>query len=769
MGHVDFLERTDARPKFGWRELSLGLAGGALLFSLGLWTARRSLPEWQLAGLPDRETAAAAFRSVVARAGLTPVEEPSLIVDAGRSSQYNAFDAYGARAAAWTLERRRPVMITARGAALGADAGRVELSVDLDLDGRPWSITVERSGFWAKFRPAWETALPNPRAVLLAEGETLGVENKGSFAGNPLRGADILNGPAEEALIWFENPKAQAWNAQRVPGTAAHALASSAFRPALVRLGVLLVLLLVVIVLAFVLAVRRRIDFLNAAVVTGAALLLSFVAGFLRPAGTMSWLGFVILTLFSAIYLFFLWSAGESWLRATGRETSSALDALRSGRVGRRVGRAVFWGGAVGAACAGWYLIAYGFAAFVPGGVPEDSSVTLPLLRPGATPLDYGFGLAGLVLLSLAVGRQFFRGRFAALGATLVGAGLVLPALSSLRPWPLALLFAIGLACLLTFAFERAGSLALAVAGVVTYLLPLFAFSLQSPDWFGSGLWSSAGLLVGLGAIGLVGALRPESVHEGVAAPEFVRRLDEEKRVQYETGMLARMQEGLLPADLPRVVGWDFAARTIQAHEVGGDFYDFFTEADGTLWVAAGDVAGHGISCSITHAMTKAALAALIRPGETPASVLGEVDRVLRTLTTSRLFTALALMRIDPATGAGLFANAGYPYPLQREGREIAELVLPGLPVGEGPARTYRDLVVQVPPGGALVFCSDGLAEALRADGEPYGFERPRQVLAAAPSRSATDLLEALTADWHREVGGRAEDDTTLLVLRRRG
>ena len=469
------------------------------------------------------------------------------------------------------------------------------------------------------------------------------------------------------------------------------------------------------------------------------------------------------------MFLFFLWASAESWLRATGREGTTALDALRAGRVGRRVGRGALWGLVLGAAIAGWHLSAFALAATIPGGVPEISSVSLPLFRPGATPVDEGLGAAGLALLGIAVGRHIARGRWASPLSIFFGVVISLPSLSTLQPWYLALALVAGVVALLNLAFERAGSLALAVAGVVAYLLPCFAFSLQDPSWFAGGLWGSGGLLVGIGVLGLVGAFRPESVQEAVPAPSFMRRLEEEERLQFETALLARIQEGLLPEQLPRIDGWEFAARSIQAHEVGGDFYDFFHAPDGALWVVAGDVAGHGISCSITHAMTKAALAALIRSGETPGRVLGEVDRVLRTLTTSRLFTSLALLRLDTLTGEGTFSNAGFPYPLQRDGRDVTELEAPGLPAGEGPSRHYPDLDIRIPPGGALVFCSDGLAEALRPNGEPYGYDRPRQVLAAAPSRSADDLLGALVSDWHQEVGERAEDDTTLLVVRRRG
>jgi Stage II sporulation protein E (SpoIIE) len=766
---VDAFERTDSRPPMGWRALLLGCVLGFGLFTLGLTVARARLPEWQLRDLPEREFLVARFKAAAERLGIRLAGEPRVVVDESRSSHNNPYVLLGTEAEHWIRERRRPVYftLTARGAT--DQVRRLEMSAKLGLNGEIWHIVFTRIGL-DMLTPLSDEALPDGAPVLLGPGESLGEAISGTMGGGPpFRVASVVGGGETEAVILIGNPQTNSWGASRSPGTAERVASTFGLGATFVRIGLLAVILLVVLVAAFVLAVRRRIDFINAASASLFVLLVSGVAAVAERTRGLDWIAALLMAGLSAVFLFFLWASAESWLRATGREGTTALDALRAGRIGRRVGRGSLWGLVLGAAIAGWHLLTFALAATIPGGVPEVSSVVLPLFRPGATPVDSGLGAAGLALLGIAVGRHLARGRWATLCSLLCGTVVSLPSLSTLQPWYLSVALVLGVVALLNLAFERAGSLALAVAGVVGYLLPTFAFSLQDPSWFASGLWGSGGLLVGIGVLGFVGAFRPESVQEAVPAPSFMRRLEEEKRLQFETAILARIQEGLLPEQLPRIDGWEFAARSIQAHEVGGDFYDFFHAPDGALWVVAGDVAGHGISCSITHAMTKAALAALIRSGETPGRVLGEVDRVLRTLTTSRLFTSLALLRLDTETGEATFSNAGFPYPLQRDGREVTELVAPGLPAGEGPSRRYLDLEIQIPPGGALVFCSDGLAEALRPDGEPYGYDRPRQVLAAAPSRSADDLLGALVSDWHREVGERAEDDTTLLVLRRRG
>ncbi len=183
-------------------------------------------------------------------------------------------------------------------------------------------------------------------------------------------------------------------------------------------------------------------------------------------------------------------------------------------------------------------------------------------------------------------------------------------------------------------------------------------------------------------------------------------------------------------------------------------------------------MAGHGYSCAIDQAMVKAALATLAGEGRAPGEVLAETDRVLRTTAASRAFTSLALLRLDPASGEALLANAGHPFPLRAApGRAAGEIALPGLPLGQGPPRHYSDLPLTLGPGEVLVWCSDGLFEATAAGrdkGAPYGYERPRLLLDELAGRPAAEILAGLFADWRRHLGlATPADDTTIVVLRR--
>ncbi|HMM35018.1 MAG TPA: PP2C family protein-serine/threonine phosphatase, partial [Thermoanaerobaculia bacterium] len=191
---------------------------------------------------------------------------------------------------------------------------------------------------------------------------------------------------------------------------------------------------------------------------------------------------------------------------------------------------------------------------------------------------------------------------------------------------------------------------------------------------------------------------------------------------------------------------------------------------DGALWVAVGDVAGHGYSCGIQGAMVKACLLTLVKAGCRPGEVLAEIDRVLRAGRAGRLFTTLVLLRIDPATGRGLLANAGHPWPLLLVEGRVRELTSSGLPLGKGPRRTYAELEFELPGAASLVLASDGLFEGPDRFDDPYGYARPKGVLERVGlwRRPAESILEALVADWRTHVGeGEPADDTSVVVVRR--
>src|SRR6202035_2119595 len=266
---------------------------------------------------------------------------------------------------------------------------------------------------------------------------------------------------------------------------------------------------------------------------------------------------------------------------------------------------------------------------------------------------------AAVIAFLLAVGRRLSRRPWVAIAVALVAAVALTPV--KVEPWPLQLLSNLLIAGVLVAAGELAGLPALLAASLVLWLLPAAAFSAFHLTWLPGGFALAAGILGVLLATGAAGAVRRATADDGMAPPAFMLRIERQRRLEVEMELLANLQRGLLPARPPAVAGWEIAARSLLADRASGDLYDFVWDREGRLWIAAGDVAGHGYSCAIAQAMVKAALGSLLAGG--------------------RPFTSLALLRLDPATGAALLANAGHPFALlAAPGEPAVEIDLPGLP-----------------------------------------------------------------------------------------
>ena len=683
------------------------------------------------------------FGELAARAGfaLEP-GEPRIRLVTRSPLEYEPYRALGDRGTDWLLATHTGIRVEVSQTARHSESRREgRLAVDFSTDGRPQALTWATGDVGALFRP------PDPAAgqsfavtlaqALLGPGESLGPVRTDVVGDSAQFVAPLVGSTPPQHVVALLN--AVVANLSRRVGAATET-ASSAFQDQVERMigrvAWNLLILLLLLGLFMALAIRSRVGVVNGAVL---ALLCLFT---LSPVPTLltGWPA-LTLTLMAVVTvrIFLGWSCAESLLRSTDADFTTSLDALRAGRLGPRGGRGLLTGFAFGAGLAGLGLALLALAAALPGVWPEAASFNLPVFQPIRGPVADGAILAAGVALALALALRVLPLRWAPAAAALVAGSVFAPL--AIRPLSAGLVANTLFAGLLVHVCRRHGLTALLTAAIVAHLLPLAVFTGLHLDWTPIAFAATAGLAVAVVALGLLGLARsPAAEIQRLAPPAFVRRLEEQRRLVHEMGLLARMQRGLLPRTLPRLDGWEVAAHSVLANEAGGDLYDFVHDDAGRLWLAAGDVAGHGYSCAIAQAMTKAALASLIRADRTPAQVLQRADAVLRAAGATRNFTSLSLLRLDPATGDALLSNAGHPPALLWAAGEVTEIAIPSLPLGLGPPRRYQDQAVHLPPGAALVFSSDGLFEAMDGDGALYGYDRAQEILQepvrAMPARS---------------------------------
>jgi hypothetical protein len=751
--------------------LLMGIAVGLLVFAAGVALALAFLPEWRVEGPAlDKDAFRGRYRELAARAGL-PLEpgEPRVFLTTGISQSWDTFRPRNDAGTDWLVDTKTAVRVEILHAvqATGAlPAGN--FSVDFSLDGRPQIVMWWRGLNPFDVRSSADHARLAERFIplVLQPGETLGPRRQDSSLLTPLQLFALSGSSRPEHLMVVSS---NIIGAGRQPGALTDAVLAEfeagASRYLILFFAVALGILAVGGVF-LVLALKSRLSIVNG------ALLALITLATLDPRPTLNfgaWLLSGIMAAALGLWIFLLWSSAESLLRSTDPGFTTSLDALRAGRLGPRSGRALLVGLGFGAALAGLRLGLLSLVEALPGFWPTAPTLLLPFSRPFGSPVANGIALAGGVALALALAFRVLPLRWAPVAAALA-AGMCF---SPLAVHPFAAQLATGALCagLLVYVVRRHGLTALLITAVVAGLLPQAVFSVLHRDWMAGGLAAATLPLAAFAVLGWIGLSRSAVAEvQRLSPPGFVRRIEDERRLKHEMDLLARMQRGLLPRTLPSLEGYEIAARSIIANEAGGDLYDVLSDDEGRFWIAAGDVAGHGYSCAIALAMAKAALASSIGRGRLPSEVLQRMDRVLRATGVKRNFTTLALLCLDLESGEAVLSNAGHPYPLLVSGGDVEELAVSGLPLGQGPPRRYEDRSFRLQPGSALVLCSDGLFEAMSAEGSLYGFDSMREVLRVTNSRSASRILEALLADWNHHLRtARPLDDTTVVVLKRTG
>lgn len=309
----------------------------------------------------------------------------------------------------------------------------------------------------------------------------------------------------------------------------------------------------------------------------------------------------------------------------------------------------------------------------------------------------------------------------------------------------------------------------LAAAALTATALPTLVYSLAHLGSMPSSALAASAPLVLLLAGGWVALRAPERREASLARPAYVSRLEQEARMAAELDLLRRLQLAMLPPPgAPQMPGIDAAWRMTPADTIGGDLVDLFPDASGRLWIAVADAAGHGLSCSILTATTRAAVLGHAVEGLGPAAALDAIRPLFLRLRGERTMVTLLLAVWDPERRELAAASAGHPPLLVFDGAAVRELGHGGpplgvhlpIPQGEGTEETLR-------ADGALVVVAstDGVAETRSPAGEPYGFERWLDALprAAGPPPA---ILEELLADVARHRGQRPQDDLTVLVVK---
>jgi serine phosphatase RsbU (regulator of sigma subunit) len=244
-----------------------------------------------------------------------------------------------------------------------------------------------------------------------------------------------------------------------------------------------------------------------------------------------------------------------------------------------------------------------------------------------------------------------------------------------------------------------------------------------------------------------------------------------EERLRGGLTEAARIQQSLLVEEPPPFAGYDIAARSVPAEEVGGDFFDFLPFDDELLGLAIGDASGHGLPAALLVRDVVTGLRMGIEKDLKVAQVFARLNRVIHRSNLSSRFVSVFYGEVE-AGGNIVYVNAGHPPALIFSNGRVQELATGGTVIGPLPEARFRHGVAKLDPGDVLVLCTDGILERRSPEGEFFGDERLKATVQEAVldtgAGGAGQILEQVFRTCTTFSRRRTwEDDATLVVVRR--
>jgi sigma-B regulation protein RsbU (phosphoserine phosphatase) len=244
-----------------------------------------------------------------------------------------------------------------------------------------------------------------------------------------------------------------------------------------------------------------------------------------------------------------------------------------------------------------------------------------------------------------------------------------------------------------------------------------------------------------------------------------------EQRLQDELNVARDIQMSMIPLTFPVFEDRDeisVYATLVPAREVGGDFYDYYFVDDDHLCCVIGDVAGKGAGAALFMAVAKTLLKTSAMSGLSAAQIVTHVNEELSESNERSMFVTLFTVILNVRTGTLRYTNAGHnpPYVLRGDGTSVRLDTLHGPVVGAMGGLTYTESRMDLHPGDKLYLYTDGVTEAMDAEGALYTERRLLTSLESARRSEAKGMVTHTFESLNGFIGSAEQaDDITIVAV----
>ena len=243
-----------------------------------------------------------------------------------------------------------------------------------------------------------------------------------------------------------------------------------------------------------------------------------------------------------------------------------------------------------------------------------------------------------------------------------------------------------------------------------------------------------------------------------------------ERRAAQELEIAKQVQAKLFPQTVPLLKTLEYAGICIQAHKVGGDYYDFLDLGGGRLGLVIGDIAGKGIAAALLMANLQANLRSQCAIAvDQPQRLLRSVNHLFRENTPDGSFATLFFAEYDDNEGRLRYANCGHLCALLlRNDDTVERLGSTATVLGVFQEWDCAIEECRMFAGDTLVLYTDGITEAFNHAGDEFGEARLSETLRKYRGLCSQEWLGAVVEEVQRFSPHEQNDDITLIVAKGR-
>jgi serine phosphatase RsbU (regulator of sigma subunit) len=247
-------------------------------------------------------------------------------------------------------------------------------------------------------------------------------------------------------------------------------------------------------------------------------------------------------------------------------------------------------------------------------------------------------------------------------------------------------------------------------------------------------------------------------------------KAESERRAARELEIAKEVQLKLFPQTLPTLKTLEYAGVCIQAHQVGGDYYDFLDMGRDNLGLVLSDISGKGIAAALLMANLQANLRTQFAVAlEDPERFLRSVNQLFCENTADNAYATMFFSIYNDQSQQLRYANCGHlcGLLLRREGSlERLDSTCTVLGLFPDWKCSLSDCLLY--SGDTLALYTDGVTEAVNPKLEEFGEERLLNVMQNHRGKPAQEMVSAIVGEVQSFSANKQYDDITLIVARGR-